>query len=482
MKILLVDDDKQLIQLIQNKLKQDHYVVEIAKSGEYALNLMREDSYDLLLLDVVLPDMSGFDVCRALRSQGHRMPILILTGKDQTSDKVAGLDAGADDYLVKPFELDELAARVRALLRRDAEAATPTFSYGALVFDPVSRRLTYEGQLVELRPKELAIMELMLRYPTHIFDPDTLLDRLWTLSDCPGKATIKAHIRSLRQRLSAAGADNIIETLYGQGYRLNPSYAEISDLNKTLQSDKLSPVLPSQEVIHQTWQQVQSLTWNRLTRLRDLLLDSPNVQNIAKAAELAHQLKGTLGTFGFEQASEQAKLIESRLSESGPVEAQVIAKIQVQVEMLLQNLRQQTKSHPLTANLLSTEKIPVLVVFHDCIWAEQLRQISQDFPFHISCCSPLNVMNYLIEQIPHVIVIELVPTESQMNSSLLDVLSGNYSGQTPILAVIDDANPELASLAMQKGASTILSKSWSLRTLLMVISEYLAVPERNQCR
>ena len=201
MKILLVDDDIEITQLIGRRLKQDNYVVEVATDGECAVDLLQVSPYSLVLLDVMLPKLSGIEVCKAIRNQGNQTPILMLTGQDDISDKVIGLDAGADDYLVKPFELDELTARVRALLRRNSEVASAVINYGPLQFDPGTQELTFLGKPILLRPKELAILELLLRYPTQIFDPDSILDQLWDLADCPGKATVKSHIRSLRKQL-----------------------------------------------------------------------------------------------------------------------------------------------------------------------------------------------------------------------------------------------------------------------------------------
>ncbi|MEL6780577.1 MAG: response regulator transcription factor, partial [Cyanobacteria bacterium J06597_16] len=135
MKILVVDDDAALTKLISNRLKQEHYVVETAQNAEYAMDLLEATPYSLVVLDVVLPDVSGLEVCQTLRRQKNQTPILMLTGQDHTQDKVMGLDAGADDYLVKPFELSELTARVRALLRRNSEDSSTILSYGELRFD-----------------------------------------------------------------------------------------------------------------------------------------------------------------------------------------------------------------------------------------------------------------------------------------------------------------------------------------------------------
>jgi DNA-binding winged helix-turn-helix (wHTH) protein len=240
----------------------------------------------------------------------------MMTARHTSTDKVLGLDAGADDYLVKPVDLNELVARIRALLRR-GNTTSPILEWGSLQFDPSSRELSYAGQPLNLRPKELAIMELLLRQKHRVSSRQMILDHLWSLEDCPDDNTIKAHIRGIRRILETVEASNLIETLYGKGYRLNPAYLESSSLSS------VAPATPSaqvdSEVIAEAWQQVQHLTWQRLQALNEsvqTLKRQPYNQMVCQQAEiLAHQLAGTLGSYGFEAGSRVAKQLEQYLQQ-----------------------------------------------------------------------------------------------------------------------------------------------------------------------
>lgn len=222
MKILLVEDNQYLAEILAQALTEQHYVVDIASDGQAGWELVTAFTYDLILLDVVLPKLDGISLCRRLRSQGHHMPILLLTAQDTSTNKVLGLDAGADDYVVKPFDLQELAARVRALLRRGNVALSPTLEWRGLRLDPSTYEVSYDGQLLHLTPKEYSLLELFLRNSRRVFSRSAILEHLWSsFEDPPEENTIKSHIKGLRQKLKTAGAPtDFIETIYGLGYRL----------------------------------------------------------------------------------------------------------------------------------------------------------------------------------------------------------------------------------------------------------------------
>ena len=175
----------------------------------------------MILLDVMMPQMDGMTLCRNLRKQGISIPILMLTAKDTLNDKIEGLDAGADDYLIKPFELEELSARIRALLRRGTTTTAPVLTWGDLSLDPSTCEVFYNEQSLSLSPKEYKLLEFFLRNGRRVFSRAQILEHLWSFEQVPEEATVKAHIRGLRQKLEAAGApSDIIETVYGLGYRL----------------------------------------------------------------------------------------------------------------------------------------------------------------------------------------------------------------------------------------------------------------------
>jgi DNA-binding response OmpR family regulator len=221
MKILIVEDDERISDAIAEELSDRHYAVEVAYDGEEAWELLDVFTYDLILLDVMMPKMDGITLCQKIRAKGNSIPILMLTAKDAIGDKVIGLDAGADDYIIKPFDLEELTARIRALLRRGSTALPPVLAWGDLRLDPSTCEVFYQDNLLPLSPKEYKLLEFFLRNGRRVFSRAQILEHLWPFEQVPEEATVKAHIRGLRQKLEVAGAPHdLIETVYGLGYRL----------------------------------------------------------------------------------------------------------------------------------------------------------------------------------------------------------------------------------------------------------------------
>jgi DNA-binding response OmpR family regulator len=227
MKLLLVEDNRQLADQLADVLSDQHYVVDVARDGEEGWDLISYTHYDLVLLDVTLPKLDGVSLCRKMRDRGYQTPVIMLTARTTAGDKVVGLDAGADDYLAKPVALNELMARLRALLRRNHRELVPYLEQGKLKLDPNGCQVTYDGQPVKLSPKEYLMLELFLRNSQRIYSRKAILDQLWGLdAELPGEDTVKAHVKGLRQRLRAVGVENLIQSVYGLGYRLNPEYVE----------------------------------------------------------------------------------------------------------------------------------------------------------------------------------------------------------------------------------------------------------------
>ena len=221
MRILLVEDDLRLAETLAEALSDQLYTVDIAANGLLAWDYVKNLDYDLVLLDVMLPELDGITLCQQLRSQGYRMPILMITARDTVSDKITGLDAGADDYIVKPVDLGELLARIRALLRRGGTTSQPILEWGAIKLDPSTYEVSYANKNLSLTRKEYSILELLLRNGRRVLSRSVIIDHIWKLESPPDEDTVKVHIRSLRQKLRASGAsDNLIETLHGIGYRL----------------------------------------------------------------------------------------------------------------------------------------------------------------------------------------------------------------------------------------------------------------------
>ncbi len=221
MKLLLVEDDIEISELLTEVLNAERYIVDVAADGEEGWDFVEFCDYDLIMLDIMLPKLNGVDLCRRLRAKDYQMPIIMLTAKDSTEDQISGLDAGADDYVVKPYKLGELLARIRALLRRRTVSASPILRWGDLSLDSNTCKVTYKERTLKLTPKEYGLLELFLRNGNNLLSRSKILDNLWSFEEPPDENTVKAHMRRLRKKLSQAGAaDDFIETVYGLGYRL----------------------------------------------------------------------------------------------------------------------------------------------------------------------------------------------------------------------------------------------------------------------
>ncbi len=215
MRILLVEDDKLLADAISRALVQSTYAVDRVATGEAADGALTHQVYDLVILDIGLPGLSGLEVLQRLRARRNRVPVLMLTAMDALSDRVRGLDAGADDYLTKPFDLPELEARVRALLRRGAEAA-PSLVHGRLRLDPTARRVYHDGQPVDLSAREFAVLELLLMREGRVVSKEHMVNHLYGWGDEVGPNAIEVYVHRIRKKLEPLGCD--IRTVRGMGY------------------------------------------------------------------------------------------------------------------------------------------------------------------------------------------------------------------------------------------------------------------------
>ena len=218
--ILLVEDDAKLAQFVKLELTQEGYDVTLAEDGMSGLTSARESSPDLVVLDWMLPGMTGIEVCRRLRSTGDKVPVIMMTAKDEISDRVAGLDAGADDYVVKPFSIEELLARVRAHLRRTHEEDPDVLSFGDLTLNQGTREVFRNGRSIELTAKEFDLLLYLMRHPRQVLTRDRILEKVWGYDFMGDSNIIEVYVRYLRLKLEENQEKRLIQTVRGVGYVL----------------------------------------------------------------------------------------------------------------------------------------------------------------------------------------------------------------------------------------------------------------------
>jgi two-component system response regulator MprA len=218
MRILVVDDEPRVRSALKRALTLDGYEVEVAADGSQALRFLSTDSADAIVLDILMPEVNGIEVCRRLRKSGDRTPVLVLSARDAVADRVAGLDVGADDYLVKPFDLDELLARLRALLRRSSGTSGAVLRFADLVLDATTHEVHRGDRLIELTRTEFLLLELFLEHPRQVLTPDVISERVWGQVFGPHSNSIKVYIGYLRRKTEAGGEVRLIHTVRGVGY------------------------------------------------------------------------------------------------------------------------------------------------------------------------------------------------------------------------------------------------------------------------
>ena len=220
-KVLIVEDDVDIAQVVGDVLRAENFMTDVAGTIADARHFLKVSSYDAIVLDWELPDGAGIDICKDIRMTGEPVPILMLTGRSATSDRIQGLDSGADDYLTKPFECIELIARIKSLLRRLWTKKSDSLVFGPLELEPLTRKVSLDGEEIKLLKKEFDVLELLMRSPSECFSTDALLEKLWGGDTTVGSDAVFQCIRRLRRKLDQRGAKSLIVQEHGHGYRLN---------------------------------------------------------------------------------------------------------------------------------------------------------------------------------------------------------------------------------------------------------------------
>lgn len=424
MKILLVEDDECIAKTLEKVLDKQNYVVDVAKDGQSGWELVEAFTYDLIVLDIILPKLNGINFCQRLRAHNYQTPVMLLTAKNSGNDKVIGLDAGADDYVVKPFEVQELLARIRVLLRRKA-GGQPILAWENLRLDAGSCEVTYNDCSLHLTPKEYRLLELFLRNGNCVLSRDDILDRLWSVEEAPGTDTVTAHIKGLRQKLKQAGApSDLIETVYGLGYRLK--------LPASLSSNCR---LPHQAALTAVWEKFKGQNSDRITILEQaataICAQKLDAEFRQTAITTAHKLAGTLGVFGFTEGSRLAFEVEQMLQSSTltPTAAS-------QLKTLVGNLRQQLQQ-PAFNELKSVlgHKYPViLLVDNNPQLAQALLKSAQASGIKIKLATNILAVQAAIDQPPPELVLLNISLAHTREDDL--TLLAELANRTPPIPVL----------------------------------------------
>ncbi|KAI9129674.1 response regulator [Acaryochloris sp. CCMEE 5410] len=414
MRILVVEDDELVAEALQTLLVDLNYAVELATDGQTAAELVEAFEYDLILSDVMLPRLDGVGLCQQLRSQGYQIPILLLTGKDSSHDRAIGLDAGADDYVVKPFDPEELAARVRALLRRGEAIKPPILKWENLQLDPRACEVKYQDVLLKLTPKEYALVELLMRNTRRVFSCGMILEHVWTYEDTPGEEAVRTHIKGLRQKLKKSGAPtDLIETVYGIGYRLKP----LSELHNN-QGTSAQP--PEVKIKQQTMNAIADIWIKFQPRIQEQI----NLLNQAAAAvtegclndelkqsaqQEAHTLAGGLGTFGLSKGSQLAREIEHLLRSHSTLDSEQSLQFQQDVEALRREINYASQPATQVTSDRQDElgQWVVLVIDADTLSRDALATEARQHQIRYLTAESIDLARDLIqEQSPHLILFD----------------------------------------------------------------------------
>jgi diguanylate cyclase (GGDEF)-like protein len=488
MRILVVEDDELTAHSLLAILTAHNYAVETATDGEAGLNLVSAFDYDLVLSDVMLPKLDGISLCRKIRSQGLQMPILLLTGCDSGHDKAIGLDAGADDYVVKPFDEEELIARVRALLRRGSTVSQPILEWGDLQLDPGSCEVTYGAKPLVLTPKEYALLELFLRNSRRVFSCGMILEHLWAYEETPGEDAVRTHIKGLRQKLKAAGVPgHVIETVYGIGYRLKP---EQENSGKTFQASSKGAVSqPTRQqtltLVNKVWHRFKARVSEQVGVLEKAVMalrcQELNQELLQQAIREAHTLAGSLGTFGLQEGSRLARQIEKVFRAEHPLSQGEAVDLREWVTALRQEFEQSSQASTAIAAL--DDRPLLLVVDGDRSLAEPLVTEATSGGFRTEIVTSLaEARDKLYLQSPNVVILDpAVSTTLAESLSLLVELSKQVP---PVPVVIYTAHDELTERRefAHSGGRIFLQKPASPVQVLEAVTQVLQHADQVKAR
>lgn len=481
MRILLVDDDPAIVETLKRLLEAEKYVVDIAYDGISGWDLIASWQYDLILLDVMLPQLDGITFCRRLREQKNPVLVMLLTSRDTMTDKIVGLDSGADDYLVKPCNPQELSARIRALIRRQNTPTQTIITCGDLSLDPNLLDVSYQGKILQLSRKEYLIVELFLRNQKRVYSCRDIVDHLWELdSEPPNEATVRSHIKNIRRHLKCVGAKDFLETVYGKGYKIKPSFMSVNNNHELAPSFNQQQMLDN--AVAEIWKQAKNLSFERLTVLQNVVeslkIANFNEELYQQAIQNSHKLAGSLGIFGFDKGSSLARKIEQLLvsyfedkSHFKPCyQRNFLAKIEPLVMGLYHELQvplelpsHNEEKQPMKAKILAVDDdIQILMI---------LKALLEPLGVQLTCLSTIdNFWTTLKSTQPDFLILDInIPYAHEGLNLCQSIRKNNEWNWLPIVFLTGCTDEDTLQQAFIIGADDLLTKPILEKELLIRI-------------
>lgn len=396
MRALLVEDDKKMAFSIQSYLIKELETVDIIESGEKIIELIETNNYDLLILDVLLPKKNGIDICREIRQAELTIKILFITALQSQQDKIRAFESGADDYLIKPFDYQELLLRVKALINRQKKAKSQIIRWGNIVMDLETKEVQYLGKTLNLTPTEFDILQIFLYSPQQVFEVDQIIDKIWDMETIPTHSTFRSHIKSLRRKIEQyGGKKDTIKTVYGMGYRL----CELENNSSIVQNDTPPQKIENDDLnsfIAELWAESKPEIEGDFKILNNYVNDRKSGTNQETSVRIAHNLIGFLGNIGFAEVSQNFRIIEQNLKLSNFYEQS--DKVKETINLLNDNFQMLFKDNNLLNSVSTYNKhYHILLIENDVNLLNEFEQVIRvnKFNFQLSIVTDLSdITNY----------------------------------------------------------------------------------------
>jgi DNA-binding response OmpR family regulator len=511
MKILLVEDDTFMSAALAKMLAANHYAIGLAADGQTGLKQAIAVEYDLIVLDLQIPKLDGIYLCRQLRAKGYRKPILLLTAKDSNADIAAALDAGADDYVIKPYSPEDLLARIRALLRRSGASASLfgtasptecfvnplfTLTWGDLCLDPTSGRVTLGEQVIPLTRTEYNLLELFLQNPNRIFSRSAILDRLWGFDDAPSERTIVTHVKDIRKKLKAGGlTKDFIDTIYGMGYRLKPYPQNAASASRTAaclggSSKKYTPSAEDRATVNKVLARLGGSFEQRVAE-QVAVLELAHTALVAgvlndelkqAAKHEAHKLAGSMATFGYPEGSKLGRAIEHLLLNNRALTPEEVSCF----SQLVAGLQQELTKFPVTPTASPVPPVPnyrVLAIDDDATLMEKLLAEAKSWGIRMKVAPDLATARAHINLTPpDAVLLDLSFPDTEEDGLMLLRELASRSPNLPVIVFTGRVSLSDRLAVSRLGARQFLHKPATTEQIFQAITRVLPPDQTSDAR